>query len=354
VKAVTNGPPIYALKPPKKERPEEPIGKPGTNGELIAQPPERLRVLSRRRGPRMVRGSKVQSKKTEWFWYPRLPLGELSMLDGDPGFNKSSITIDLTARSTTNAEMPDGTPGVDGGVVLCLAEDSWEKTVRPRLDVAGADLDRVMFLETFTIPGDEKAIVTAIGKTKAKLVVIDPLNAFLTADSNSDQKVRQALLHVRTIAEELNVAVLMVRHLVKRGGRNAMYLGLGSIGIIAAARSALLVRPCPDDEDLRVLCHSKTNLGPFAPSLLYEPVDDHGVVRIEWRGPCDYKASELLGQTRESQGEVKAKAIGAGLAWRTVERAKEILGVLAERDGFGTGSQSIWRTPPSAEVGGVR
>jgi hypothetical protein len=165
----------------------------------------------------------------------------------------------------------------------------------------------------------------------------------------------------------------MVRHLVKRGGRNAIYLGLGSIGIIAAARSALLVRRSPDDEDLRVLLHSKTNLGPFAPSLLYEPVDQNGVVRIEWRGPCDYKADDLLGQTRESrlvdaitflsallasgpvpQGEVKAKAIGAGLAWRTVERAKEVLGILAKRNGFGTGSQSIWRTPPNAEFGGVR
>jgi hypothetical protein len=295
------------------------------------------------------------------------------MLDGDPGFNKSSITIDLTARSTTNAEMPDGTHGVEGGVVLCLAEDSWEKTVRPRLDVAGADLDRVMFLENFTIPGDENAIITAIGKTKAKLVVIDPLNAFLTADSNSDQKVRQALLQMRTMAEKLNVAVLMVRHLVKRGGRNAMYLGLGSIGIIAAARSGLLVRCCPDDEDLRVLCHHKTNLGPIAPSLLYEPVGQNGVVRIEWRGECPYKADDLLGQTRESrlveaitfladllalgpvpQGEVKAKAIGAGLAWRTVERAKEVLGIVVKRKGYGIGSQSIWHTPPSAEVGGVR
>ncbi len=373
-----NGPAIYAPMPPKKESLDPagtngaPVGKPGTNGAFAAEPVQRVWAVTRRHGPRMVRGSKVQAKKTEWFWYPRIPLGELSMLEGDPGFNKSSIATDLTARVTTGMQMPDGTPGVEGGVVLCLAEDSWEKTVRPRLDVAGADLHRVMFVENFTIPRDEEVIAKAVGKTNAKLVVIDPLNAFLTADANSDQKVRQALIPIYQMAKELNVAVLMVRHLVKRGGRNALYLGLGSIGIIAAARSALLVRQYPDDEDLRVLCHSKTNLGPYAPSLLYEPVDRNGVVGIEWRGESDYKAEDLLGQTRESrlleaitflsallasgpvpQGTVKAKAVSAGLAWRTVERAKEVLGVVAERKGWGVGSQSIWRTPPSAEFGGV-
>jgi phage N-6-adenine-methyltransferase len=350
----------------------EPIRKPGTNGEPVTQLDRAERPVVRRSGPRMVLASLVQPKTTEWLWYPRIPLGELSMLDGDPGDNKSSFTTELTMRVTTGAQMPDGTRGVEGGAVLCLAEDSWEKTVRPRLDAAGANVRRIMFMDNLTVPRDREAIAKAIGKTKAKLVVIDPMNAFITADANSDQKIRQALMPLRQMADELNVAVLMVRHLVKRGGKSTIYMGLGSIGIIAAARSGLLVRRCPDDEDLRVLCHHKTNLGPFAPSLLYEPVDDNGVVRIEWRGECDYKADDLIGQTRESrivqaitflaallasgpvpQGTVKAKAIGAGLAWRTVERAKEVLGIVAERKGFGTGSQSIWRTPPNGDVGGV-
>ncbi len=186
-----NGPAIYAPMPPKKERLDPAVTNGEPNGESTVQPDGQQPSVKRRRGPRMLLGSQVRRKATEWFWYPRIPLGELSMLDGDPGKNKSSITIDLTARATSGAQMPDGGQGVDGGVVLCLAEDSWEKTVRPRLDAAGADLDRVLFVENLMIPRDRKSLAEAVARIKAKLVVIDPMNAFLTADANSDQKVHK-------------------------------------------------------------------------------------------------------------------------------------------------------------------
>lgn len=126
-------------------------------------------------------------------------------------------------------------------------------------------------------------IEQALAKTEAKLLLIDPLMAFLGCDANGDQKVRRALTPLKAIADRTNCAVVMVRHLTKRGGTHSLYRGSGSIGIVAATRSALLIGKSPDEPNFRVLCHTKSNLGPLAPSLLFEPVDADGRVTIEWR-----------------------------------------------------------------------
>jgi hypothetical protein len=198
--------------------------------------------------------------------------------------------------------------------------------------------------------------------------VIDPIMAFLGVDANGDQKVRGALTPLKSFAEESGVAVVLVRHLTKRGGVHALYRGAGSVGIIAATRSALLVGKAPDEPNLRVLCHTKSNLGPLAPSLLFEPVSTpEGIVRIEWRGESDYGTEDLLSPPQPNEGRlakamrflsellakapvpqhvIKLKAIQAGLAYRTVERAKESLGITSERRGWGPGSTCYWAMPP--------
>jgi len=136
---------------------------------------------------------------------------------------------------------------------------------------------------------------------------------------------------------------------------------------VAATRSALLVGRPPDDPDLRVLCHVKSNLGPLAPSLSFGPVaTPEGAVRVEWRGECEYTPDDLLAPAKPGEGRlaeamtflkdllssgpveqklVKSEAAGAGLAYRTVERAKELLGVRSERHGWGPGSTCHWRMP---------
>ena len=149
-----------------------------------------------------------------------------------------------------------------------------------------------------------------------------------------------------------------------------MYRGSGSIGIIAATRSALLVGRSPDEPNLRVLCHTKSNLGPLAPSLLFEPVPTpEGVVKIEWRGECDFGPDDILAPRQPNGGRlaeamvfltglltkgpvpqhvVKLKAIQSGLSYRTVERAKEILGVVSERQGWGPGMRATGGCLPPA------
>ena len=269
---------------------------PGTNGPPIRRtgvsepPPEPrrqedgARSRGRQDGPRpsgrkaeLITLSDLSPMETEWLWHPRIPKGELTVLDGDPSVNKSSLLMDLAARVSTGREMPDGTAGTLGGVLLLLAEDSLRKTVLQRLEAAGADLGRIAVPPgAVVLPRDLPRVEEWACQMQAALVVIDPLIAFLGCDANSDRQVRWAMTPLKAFADRTNCAVVLVRHLNKRGGRHALYRGGGSIGIVAATRSALLVGRPPDDPDLRVLCHVKSNLGPLAPSLSFGPGRDPG------------------------------------------------------------------------------
>jgi len=309
--------------------------------------------------------SSVVPKETQWAWQYRIPLGELTGVDGDPGNNKSSVLIDLAARVSTGSDMPDGTPGINGGVLLLLAEDSLEKTTLQRLEAAGADLDRVATIQRqVLLPDDLKLVKRAISQVKARLVIVDPLMAFLALDANGDQRVRRALTPLKRAAERANAAVVLVRHLTKRGGSHALYRGSGSIGIIAATRSALLIGRDPEDPDMRVLVQTKSNLGPIAPSLLFEPVEAaNGAVRIEWRGECEYTAEDVLSTRNASEtkledaedmlitllangpvevNKIREEATARGISWRTVERAKRLHRIFPRHVGFGSGSGWTW------------
>jgi hypothetical protein len=251
-----------------------------------------------------------------------------------------------------------------------VAEDSIRKTVHARLTAAGAEMSKVAVIEDpVTIPDeDDLAVIEqTIIQVGARLLVIDPLMAFLVRYAGMEQAVRDALNKIKAMAERTNTAVVAVRHLSKNGGKNSLYRGMGSIGIIAVSRSGLLLAKDPEDKNLRVLCQHKNNLGPLAPSLLFEPMSsDNGSVCIEWRGSCDYEAADLLkggkhGEKRLNEAmqllsellakgpvavnDIRAKAITQGLALRTLERAKEILGLRSDREGWGPGSKCFWSLP---------
>jgi hypothetical protein len=311
--------------------------------------------------------SDIVPQPVEWLWQHRIPLGELTIVDGDPGVNKSTLTIDLAARVTTGRDMPDGTPGRAGGVLLLSAEDSVRKTLVTRLAAAGANMSRLwVATRPLTIPNDMDVIEDAASLIGAKLIVVDPLLVFLGRDANRDQSIRQGLAPLAQLAQKANAAILTVRHLNKSGTRSSLYRGSGSIGIMAAARSALLVGKCPQDPGRRVMCHTKSNLGPLAPSLLFEPVDSEGTVVLKWHGECAYTAddilkpptghgeklggatkflAELLGTGLTPQKEVAARAAEARISFGTLERAKSALGVESDRQGFGRGSKVLWRLP---------
>jgi len=315
-----------------------------------------------------TRLSEIQPEGVQWLWHERLPLGEISVVDGDPATNKSSAILDLVARVSTGRPMPDGSQGVPGGALLLLAEDSIAKTVRQRLSAAGADLKRIAIMNgEVALPDNLSEIQAAVVGLSAKLLVVDPFMAYLTIDGNKEQRVRAAMGPLKRLAEETNIAVVLVRHMNKGGGRNPLYRGLGSIGITAAVRSAFLVAKSPDDPHMRVWCHVKSNLGPLTQSLLFEPVSNgNGVVRVEWRGQSGYVAEDLLAPSRSGGGkldeakslllellrdravrleEIKLAATEKSISFRTVERVKSELEIESLRRGFGKGGVVYWALP---------
>jgi RecA-family ATPase len=169
--------------------------------------------------------SEVQPELVEWLWPGRLPLGKLAVLDGDPGLGKSVITLDLAARVSAGLEFPDSGRCGPAGVVLLSAEDGLADTIRPRLDAAGADTERVVALSTvaeakggervMSLTKDLSVIERAIERVGAALVVVDPLMAFLSekTDAHKDQDIRRALAPLSVLAERARASVLIVRHL---------------------------------------------------------------------------------------------------------------------------------------------
>jgi hypothetical protein len=342
--------------------------------ELAAQQARIARIGARLpTGPRarVVRFADVTPERVDWLWPARIPLGKLTILDGDPGLGKSTISVDLAARVSTGRPMPGETEGREpAGVILMSAEDGLADTIRPRLDAAGADVARVVALVGIValdgterlpaLPADLARLETTIVENGAALVVVDVLMAYLSADINAhrDQDVRGALAQLAAVAERTGAAILVLRHLNKSTGGPAVYRGGGSIGIVGAARSALVVGRDPDDEDRYVLAVTKANLAPLAPSLAYRIVNCDGSGSIEWTGTTTHTAGQLLAiRSAESEddhgalGEAEAilstiladgpvpsklvqrEAREAGIADRTLRRAADALGVMRRKVG---------------------
>jgi hypothetical protein len=333
----------------------------------------------------LVRLDTVKAEKVSWLWPGRIPYGKLTVIDGDPGKGKSALSVDLAARMTAGHSMPGETAGQEpAGVVLLTAEDGLADTVRPRLQAAGGDASRVVALDGVRLPSgacrmptlaDVENIRDAIKAVQARLVIIDPIMAYLgTKDGHKDQDVRSIAHPVAHLAEETGAAVVLIRHLTKSEKASPIYRGGGSIGIAGAARSVLLVASDRDDPELRVLASVKSNLSAPPPSLSYRLVPEGDVVRVAWEGPVDVTAAALLaaqGSDEEAGGrggaeaflrellaegpcsskEVFHQAREAGISEITLKRAKASLGIKAHKLGgrFGGDPGWCWEMPASPE-----
>jgi len=248
----------------------------------------------------------VDREQVRWLWPGRIPLGKVTVLDGDPGTGKSTLTI--AAKVTTGSPFPDGARPERGDVILLNAEDDIGDTIRPRLEAAGADLARCWVLPDVQpepdrpprppeLPADLDAVEGMVKDKQAALVVVDPLMAFLSGqvDSHRDQDIRRVLASLGYMAARTGAAVVIVRHMNKGQG-SALYRGSGSIGIIGAARAGLLVAPDPEDEDRRVLALTKSNLAKMPQALAYRLVDDerYSCARVVWDGVTSHTATDLL------------------------------------------------------------
>jgi RecA-family ATPase len=309
-----------------------------------------------------LRVADVAPERVTWLWQGYVPLGKLTLLDGDPGDGKSTLTLDIAARVTTGSPMPDGSDGIHGRVILLSAEDGIADTIRPRLDAAGADTAQIAVLDEIVttdehgrrerrpveLPLDLDHIERAAHAQGVKLVVVDPLMAFLAGvDSHNDQSVWRALHPMSRLADATGAAVLVVRHLNKGSGK-ALYRGGGSIGIAGAARAVHLVAPDPDDETRRLLAPAKQNIAVKPATLAYRVAGDelHGCARIQWEGTAGATADDLVqladpadrterdeaadwladylsdGEGEAWASDIKKAAREAGIAVRTLERVR--------------------------------
>ena len=256
---------------------------------------------------KIIRMSDVELTPVEWLWKPYLPFGKLSVLQGNPGEGKTYFAMHLAAACTNGKLLPNMERMEPFNVIYQTAEDGLGDTVKPRLIEAGADLDRVLVIDDSDVQltlSDER-IEKAIVENNARLVIIDPIQAYLGADvdMNRANEVRPIFMRLGQVAQRTGCAILLIGHLNKAAGMQSLQRGLGSIDIAAAVRSVMFIGKLKHDPTMRILTHEKSSLAPPGASLAFSLGDESG---FSWVGEYDITADEMLSGI-EPQRETKTQ-----------------------------------------------
>jgi len=299
---------------------------------------------------KIIRMSDVELTPVEWLWKPYLPFGKLSVLQGNPGEGKTYFAMHLAAACTNGKLLPNMERMEPFNVIYQTAEDGLGDTVKPRLIEAGADLDRVLVIDDSDVQltlSDER-IEKAIVENNARLVIIDPIQAYLGADvdMNRANEVRPIFMRLGQVAQRTGCAILLIGHLNKAAGMQSLQRGLGSIDIAAAVRSVMFIGKLKHEPTMRILTHEKSSLAPPGVSLAFSLGDEGG---FRWVGEYDITADEMLSgiepqrETKTQQAkdlicallaggkqvfseDIDKAALERGIPGRTVRDAKRELG----------------------------
>ena len=299
---------------------------------------------------KIIRMSDVELTPVEWLWKPYLPFGKLSVLQGNPGEGKTYFAMHLAAACTNGKLLPNMERMEPFNVIYQTAEDGLGDTVKPRLIEAGADLDRVLVIDDSDVQltlSDER-IEKAIVENNVRLVIIDPIQAYLGADvdMNRANEVRPIFMRLGQVAQRTGCAILLIGHLNKAAGMQSLQRGLGSIDIAAAVRSVMFIGKLKHDPTMRILTHEKSSLAPPGVSLAFSLGDEGG---FRWVGEYDITADEMLSgiepqrETKTQQAkdlicallaegkqvlseDIDKAALERGIPGRTVRDAKRELG----------------------------
>lgn len=310
---------------------------------VLKEPPKKDSV-------KIIRMSDVELTPVEWLWKPYLPFGKLSVLQGNPGEGKTYFAMHLAAACTNGKLLPNMGRMEPFNVIYQTAEDGLGDTVKPRLIEAGADLDRVLVIDDSDVQltlSDER-IEKAIIENNARLVIIDPIQAYLGADvdMNRANEVRPIFMRLGQVAQRTGCAILLIGHLNKAAGMQSLQRGLGSIDIAAAVRSVMFIGKLKHDPTMRILTHEKSSLAPPGASLAFSLGDEGG---FRWVGEYDITADEMLSgiepqrETKTQQAkdlictllaggkqvlseDIDKAALERGIPGRTVRDAKRELG----------------------------
>ena len=256
----------------------------------------------------------IEQTSVEWLWFPYIPFGKLTIIQGNPGEGKTYFAMMLTAACTNRKLFPNMEDIEPFNVIYQTAEDGMGDTIKPRLVEAGADLSRVMVIddsEEVLILSDDR-IEKAVRQNHVRLVIIDPVQAFIGADvdMNRANEVRPVFRKLGMIAEKTSCAIVLIGHLNKSSGTQSTYRGLGSIDIMAAVRSLIFIGKVRKDPTTRVLIHEKSSLAPPGETMAFKLGDEEG---FRWVGAYEISADELLdgkeGKATETKLERGAKLI---------------------------------------------
>ena len=334
-----------------------------------------------------TRMDEVQARDIDWLWKDWLATGKLTILGGHPGDGKSTLVAALVAAFSSGGPLPDGSRAPVINTALLLAEDDLGDTVRPRLDLHGADTSRIIALEAVREPDGKDRFLNIgahvdlirdrIRDSDIGLLVIDPLTSFLPrTDRNSEGDIRDALMPLLQLAQDTGLAVIAVMHMGKGSGaqRTPLQQLLGSTAFGAMARVVWMVVKLPDQgaagdhhsgTPQRLLGVVKSNISMFPPTLEWSRRLDSP---IEWHGPSSISIEEALagkefvapredaksflreqlaGGMKPSR-RIEEMATSRNISKKTLQRAWEELQIETVREGF---QGQVWMKLPNSSSG---
>ena len=303
---------------------------------------------------KMIRMSEVQSQEIEWLWYPFIPYGKLTIIQGDPGDGKTTMVLNLAAK-LSKGEALDENMKVTGpvNVIYQTAEDGLADTVKPRLELAGADCERIIVIDESdkSLSMVDERLEQAIVRTGARLLILDPIQAYLGGgmDMNRANEARDMTKKLGALAEKTKCAIILIGHMNKASGNKAAYRGMGSIDFFAVARSVLLVGRVEGESNTRAVVQIKNNLAAFGHPKAFALSEDG----FKWLGDYEITVDEVLGgitpkankmeqakqmlrelaetQSAVLSNEIFDRANELGISKRTLENAKKELGIRARK-----------------------
>ena len=312
---------------------------------------------------KLINMEQVEIEKIDWLLYPFIPFGKVTIVQGDPGEGKTTMVLQIIAKLTKGeAVLPSGSdePALEGktmalepvNVIYQTAEDGLGDTIKPRLLSAGADCSRVMVIDDNdqALTMMDARLEEAIIKTKARLVVLDPIQGFLGAavDMHRANEIRPLMKRVAVFAEKYHCAIILIGHMNKNSNGKSSYRGLGSIDFQAAARSVLIVGRIKDEPEIRVVCHVKSSLAPEGKSIAFRLDKDTG---FEWIEEYDISADDLLSGDNRGQKIHEAKEfLKEILVSGSVAQTK----VAEEAESRGIKKKTLWNAKKELEIESVK
>ena len=312
---------------------------------------------------KLINMEQVEVEKIDWLLYPFIPFGKVTIVQGDPGEGKTTMVLQIIAKLTKGeAVLPSGSdePALEAktvdlepvNVIYQTAEDGLGDTIKPRFLSAGADCSRVMVIDDNdqALTMMDARLEEAIIKTKARLVVLDPIQGFLGAavDMHRANEIRPLMKRIAVLAEKYHCEIILIGHMNKNSNGKSSYRGLGSIDFQAAARSVLIVGRIKDEPEIRVVCHVKSSLAPEGKSIAFRLDKDTG---FEWIGEYDISADDLLsGDNRGQKIHVAKEFLQEFLVSGSVAQTK----VAEEAEVRGIKKKTLWNAKKELEIDSVK